>query len=133
MRCGRPFGPSVATVTRRSSARNLWSSGSVIAMAVRREGMSVLQREAAPQDGLGYEAYVEAFEHGVAHVSGQARDIARARTVVADDRERVPRREPYGAVAQPLRESRVLDEPRGGQLHAPVGLGPARHRACTSP
>src|SRR5688572_19180415 len=118
MRCGRPFGPMLATVTSRSSARNLWSSGSVILMASRREGMSVLQAELAPQDGLGNETDVEALGDGVADPAREGDHVARVRAVVADDGQRVPAREPHGAVALALGEAGVLDEPRRGELRA---------------
>src|SRR5438876_7033720 len=117
----------LATVTSRSSPRKRWSSCSVIAMAARREGMSVLQRELAPQDGLGGEADVETIRDGVADAAREGDHVVRTRAVVTDDRERVPAREADGSRALALRETGALDEPRRGELHAAVGLCPVRH------
>src|SRR5207249_2337707 len=54
-------------------------------------------------------------------------DVARPRALVRDDGERVARGETDGPVGVAAPEAGALDEPGGGELHAPVGLDPARH------
>src|SRR5437762_13648540 len=117
----------LATVTSRSSPRKRWSSGSVITMAARREGMSVLQRELAPQDGFGVEADVEALGDGIADAAREGNHITRTRAFVTDDGERVPARDPDCFRSLGLREARSLGEPRRRPLHATVGRRPVRH------
>src|SRR5947207_200262 len=120
----------LATVTSRSSSRKRWSSASDIAIAARREGMSGLQRKAAPEDGLRNETDVEALGDGVANAPGERDHVAGARPIVTHDRERMAAREADGARALTSREPGALDEPRGGELHAAVGLRPVRDPAA---
>src|SRR5262245_33581326 len=82
----------------------------------------------APEDGLARETDPEAGFDRRLDPPGEGQDVAGARAVVRDDRQCVTRGESHRALTVAPAESGALDEPRGGELHRPAGLRPARHR-----
>src|SRR2546425_11960288 len=86
------------------------------------------ERREPPEDRLGREAHAEPVEDAGPELRGERDDVARPRALMRDDGERVAGGEADGPIRLAAPEAGAFDEPGGGELHAPVGLAPARHR-----
>src|SRR5439155_21741325 len=86
------------------------------------------ERGEPPEDRLGREPNAEPLEDAGLELRREADDVARPRALVRDDGERVAGGEADPPVGVAAPEAGPFDEPGGGELHAPGGLGPARHR-----
>ena len=87
----------------------------------------VLEREAAPEDGLGDEAEAEACLDPRANLSRKGGDVGRMRALAADDGEAVARGQRDRPRPLASAEAGALDEPGRRELDMPVGLRPTRH------
>src|SRR3989475_7743156 len=86
------------------------------------------ERREPPEDRLGRGAHAEPVEDAGPELRGERDDVARPRALMRDDGERVAGGEADGPIRLAAPEAGAFDEPGGGELHAPVGLEPARHR-----
>src|SRR2546426_7130509 len=86
------------------------------------------ERREPPEHRFWREPHAEPVGHAGPELRGESDDVARPRALMRDDGERVAGGEADGPIPPAAPEAGAFDEPGGGELHAPVGLEPARHR-----